>query len=111
MALVTPEALSQYLLSHGLDSDAVQDTLVTYMTWQGPPIRHPKAWAWRHVYWKTRDEHRKRSIRGKGTELPPNLVSTAPNPLTQAEQRQRIERFAQQMKGVRRWSLWAQRNV
>lgn len=108
---MTPEALSSYLLGKGLDPDAVQDTILLYITWQGPPIQHPKAWAWRHVYWRTRDQERKQSIRSHRVDLPPNLVSTAPSPLTQAEQRERIERFAQGMKGVRRWSLWAQRGV
>lgn len=109
---MTPEALSAYLLSKGLDPDAVQDTLVAYMTWQGEPIRYPKRWAWMHVYWRTQDGYRQMTMRGKrqAQELA-ELVSTAPSPLDRVEQRQRIERFAKSMKGVRRWSLLAQRNV
>ena len=115
---MSPEDLSQYLLSKGLDPDAVQETLIVYMTWQGPPIRYPKAWAWRHVYWRTKAELRKRSIRGKRKDLDPlmdSLVSAAPSPLTRAEQRQRIERFAQTMKTSckpsHKWSIWNQREV
>ena len=126
---MTPEALSQYLLSYGLDPDAVQDTLLEYITWQGPPIRHPKTWAWQRVYWRTVDERRKESIRGKAIHLqqpeignqkgarrvPPELWAKDPSPLTQAEQRQRIERFAQLMrtscKPSHKWSIWNQREV
>ena len=112
---MSPEDLSQYLLSKGLDPDAVQDTFLAYLTWHGEPIRYPKRWAWRYVYWRTRDQYRKQSIRGRRVEMPPHLVSTAPNPLTQVEQRQRIERFAQLMrtscKPSHKWSIWNQREA
>ena len=94
---MTPEALSLYLLSKGLDPDAVQDTLLEYMTWQGSPIRFPKAWAWRRVFWRIQDDYRQRTGRGTRTEMPANLVSALPDPLTQAERRQRIERYARQI--------------
>ena len=93
---MTPEALSAYLLGKGLDPDAVQDTILEYMTWQGPPILHPKTWAWRRVWWRTKDGYRQQSGRGTRIDLPANLVSILPDPLTQAERRQRIERYATQ---------------
>lgn len=112
---MTPEDLSAYLLDKGLDPDAVQDVLVEYLTWTGEPIRYPKAWAWRRVYYRTMDHYRKEGMRGHRVDLPANLVSTAPNPLTQAEQRQQLERFAQTMKTSCRashnWSLLRQRGV
>lgn len=112
---MSPEDLSAYLLSKGLDPDAVQDVLVEYLTWTGEPIRYPKTWAWRHVYWRTMERYRKEGMRGRRVDLPSDLVSTTPNPLAQAEQRQRIERFAQTMKTSckpsHQWSLWNQRGV
>lgn len=112
---MTPEALSAYLLGHGLDPDAVQDVLVEYLTWTGEPIRYPKTWAWRHVYWATQEEWRKLSIRGHRVDLPSDLASMEPSPLVQAEHRQRIERFAQTMKTSckpsHKWSLWNQHGV
>lgn len=94
---MSPEELSRYLLGKGLDPDAVQDTLLEYMTWRGPPIRHPKAWAWRRAFWRTQDGYRQQTGRGTRAEMPTNLVSAIPDPLTQAERRQRIERYALQI--------------
>ena len=60
---MTLEELSAYLRGYALDHDAVQDTLIDYLTWQGPPIHSPKAWAWRRVKWRTLDQHRKAQVR------------------------------------------------
>lgn len=119
---MTPEALSKYLHTYRdgrqtkLDPDAIQAVLLDYLTWP-VPIRHPKVWAWRRVHWKMIDEHRQRTLYGSTRPLGPeevaSLVSTAPNPLTRAEQRQKLTRFAEVMAKAspKRWHLWRQRGV
>ena len=110
---LSPEALSAYLSAKHCDPDAIQQVLIDYMTWTGPPIRHPKSWAWRRVYWRTIDAVRK-DIRSKTTPG----ISTDPGPdaLIRAIQRQKLERFAVLMKGPNldqnpRWQLWRQKGV
>mgnify|MGYP001591340447 CR=1 FL=1 len=110
---LSPEALSVYLSSKRCDPDAIQEVLIDYLTWTGPPIRHPKSWAWRRVHWRTLDAVRKVALEHeKGKLIPPRQVDI----LTRLIQRQRLERFATLMKGPRldqnpRWQLWRQKGV
>ena len=109
---LSPEALSAYLSAKHCDPDAIQQVLIDYMTWTGPPIRYPKAWAWRRVHWRTIDAVRK-DIRSK---VAPGVAGPSPDALTQALQRQKLERFVVLMKGPKlarnpRWQLWRQRGV
>ena len=109
---MTPEDLSTYLSSKRCDPDAIQEVLIEYMTWAGPPIRHPKTWAWRRVHWRTVDAVRK-DIRSK---VASGVAEPGPDALARASQRQRIERFTVLMKGPKldrnpRWQLWRQKGV
>lgn len=117
---MTPEALSAYLHKYPqFDPDAIQEVLVEYLTWSGPPIRYPKRWAWRKAFWRTQDHYRQLTIRGLRVGDYPldSLVSPAPSPLAQVEQRQRLERFDTRMRASlrpshqARWNLFAQRDV
>ena len=111
---MTPEALSTYLL-HYFPEDVVQEVILEYLTWKGKPIRYPKRWGWIHASWRQTDAYREQSIRGHRVDLPDDLVSREPSPLTRAEQRQRIDRFTQTMKvsckPSQKWSILSQRNV
>ena len=110
---MSPEDLSAYLSSKRCDPDAIQEVLIDYLTWTGPPIRYPRSWAWRRVHWRTVDEVRKVAREhAKGTLE----VSHPPDVLTRLIQRQRLERFVTLMKGPGydqnpRWQLWRQRGV
>ena len=105
--VLSPEALSAYLSAKHCDPDAIQQVLIDYMTWTGPPIRHPKTWAWRRVHWRTVDAIRA-DVRSKCT---PGTIDPGPDALTRTLQRQRLERFAVLMKNAPRWSIWRQRGV
>lgn len=106
---MTPEALSAYLLKH-FTQDAVQDVMVTYLSWTGPPIRYPKRWGWRQAYWRTMDQYRKTTIRGQRVDFPKHLSSPAPDPLTIAHQHQCLERYDLEMRtGKRKWDRRYQR--
>ena len=112
---MTPEDLSTYLL-HYFPEDVVQEVILEYLTWKGKPIRYPKRWAWIHASWRQTDAYREQSIQGHRVDLPDDLVSCDPSPLTRAEQRQRIERYAALMlqetaPRQRYWNLLNQRGV
>ena len=115
---LSPEVLSAYLSSKGCDPDAIQEVLIDYLAWTGPPIRYPKAWAWRRVHWRTLDAVRK-DIRNKVERLgrgASGVADPSPDALTRAIHRQKLERFAVLMKGPNldqnpRWQLWRQRGV
>ena len=109
---LSPEALSIYLSTRKCDPDAIQEVLIDYMTWAGPPIRYPKTWAWRRVAWRTKDAIRA-DIHSKAA---PGTLSPDPDALTRAIQRQKLERFVALMNEPSqarnsRWDLWKQRGI
>lgn len=90
--MMTPEALSAYLIAYRFDEDVVQDTLVKYLT-SPVPIEHPKTWAWK-VASRLAGKARRKSGRTTPLNSIPVLRASdsSSNPLKQAVDRQELSK-------------------
>jgi len=90
---MTPEALHAYLIGKGIDEDAAQDVLVSYLTAK-VPIRFPKSWAWKTaLHWRGGRQSGNANVRCMVPLTPAmEAVSAAParSPLQRAETRQAL---------------------
>jgi len=91
---VTPEALSTYLLQHGIDPDVTQEVMLVYLAGPQPPIKvSAKAWAWRRAGWIKANIARAERRRLAREQEAGYRVRQAPSPLDMAEMRQKLQRF------------------
>ena len=83
---MTPEQLSEYLLKRRFSEDAVQYTILVYLT-SRCPIRFPKAWGWKTA---THFQNRQGALSQRFFPLDFSLHDPSASPLRVAEVREAL---------------------
>ncbi len=106
---MTPEALHAYLIGKGIDEDAAQDVLVSYLTAK-VPIRYPKSWAWKSAVLRRGGKQSQNASVRCMVPLTPAMeavsATSEPSPLKLAEVRQALARAIQALPSDEIMDAW-----